>query len=149
MLPAHILVRSNPSIRETKNKVRGLDRSGKSDHDPWLMWWCHLLHQTTGRTMARASPRLRPGQDRTESHPHLLISFNFPFSSLCLLIPPPSFDFSLFGRTRLFEILRSRSFSSHHHIIIILICVPSGDHLPCNRPDHNPSLGLFCCNTPK
>lgn len=91
--------RSNPSIWETKNKVQGLDRSGKSDLDPWLMW---------------CLPNYWP---HSPTHLNPLISFNLPFPSLCL----PLFDFSLFGATRPtcpFGILRSMSFNYTDAIII-------------------------------
>lgn len=102
-------------------------------------------HQTGAR--ARGSKaRARTGQNLID---HLLISFNFPFSSLCLLILP-SFDFSLFGQTRLFEIppiqvvfIPSSSYHRHHqyHLSLCPVRRPSTQlQPPRSQPIARPLL---------
>ena len=109
----------------------------------------HVVALATRLAHARArgsKARARTGQNLID---HLLISFNFPFSSLCLLILP-SFDFSLFGQTRLFEIppiqvvfIPSSSYHRHHqyHLSLCPVRRPSTQlQPPRSQPIARPLL---------
>ena len=102
--------RSNPSIWETKTKFKGSTKVASRT----------LAHGSCNpcQTIGHYGPRLGQGPS------HRLISFNFPFSSLCLF----SLDFSPFGHKRLFEILRSCPLPISQPPSPPNLCMP---HHPC------------------